>query len=237
MSGPLALVGGDELKPGNEPQDELLVAAAGDGPAFVLATAAARQGPDQAVDHARAWFDGLGLKVEELAIRTRSHARSAERAARAARGRFFYLVGGDPGLVVSVLRGSPVWSTIVAAWRDGAALAGSSAGAMAMARWTLVRARFPGDHRRVYRDALGLVPGTAVLPHFGGFGRSWVSSALEERPLEDVTLLGLDERSAAVWVEGSWRAMGDGAVTTIRSDGERRFEAGEPIGGLPSPDE
>jgi hypothetical protein len=29
VSGPLALVGGDELNPGNEPQDELLVAAAG----------------------------------------------------------------------------------------------------------------------------------------------------------------------------------------------------------------
>jgi len=37
--GPLALVGGDELNPGNEPQDEVLVRAAGDGPAFVLATA------------------------------------------------------------------------------------------------------------------------------------------------------------------------------------------------------
>src|SRR5215216_5689134 len=50
--GPLALVGGDELKRGNEPQDRVLVEAAGDGPAFVLATAAGRQRPDMAVENA-----------------------------------------------------------------------------------------------------------------------------------------------------------------------------------------
>ena len=45
--GPLALIGGDELKPGNEPQDRILVEAAGSGRAFVLATAAGRQHPEQ----------------------------------------------------------------------------------------------------------------------------------------------------------------------------------------------
>ena len=36
---------------------------------------------------------------------------------------------------------------------SGAALAGSSAGAMAMGQWTLIRGRHPGDRRRRYRDA------------------------------------------------------------------------------------
>ena len=52
--GPLALIGGDELEPGNEPQDRRLVEAAGTGPAFVLATAAGRQHPEQAVANAEA---------------------------------------------------------------------------------------------------------------------------------------------------------------------------------------
>ena len=51
-SGPLALVGGDELNPGNEPQDRVLIDAAGGGPAYVLATAAGRQRPGQAVANA-----------------------------------------------------------------------------------------------------------------------------------------------------------------------------------------
>jgi hypothetical protein len=54
--GPLALVGGDELHPGNEEQDRVLVEAAGGGSAFVLATAAGRQRPDLAVRHAVEWF-------------------------------------------------------------------------------------------------------------------------------------------------------------------------------------
>src|SRR5205085_3054146 len=59
----LALVGGDELNPGNEPQDEALAVGARPGPAYVIATAAARGRPDLAVKHATRWFAGLGLEV------------------------------------------------------------------------------------------------------------------------------------------------------------------------------
>src|SRR6266508_792165 len=130
--GPLALVGGDELNPGNEPQDEVLVAAASGGPAYVLATAAGRQRPDLAVRNARAWFKGLGLDVEELPAIRRSDVTSPKNAELARGGRFFYLVGGDPGLVPKTLADTPVWDAIVEAWREGAVLAGSSAGATAL---------------------------------------------------------------------------------------------------------
>lgn len=235
MAGPLALVGGDELHPGNEPQDELLATAAGNGPAFVVATAAVRHRPELAVAHARGWFARFGLDVLELPARNRTQARSPESVELAVHGRFFYLVGGDPGIVPQVLRDSPVWDSVVSAWRDGAALAGSSAGAMAMGQWTLIRGRFPGDRRREYRDALGLVPLVAVLPHFATFGRDWVTSALAARPSDDVVLLGVDERAAAVWSQGRWIAMGDGGVTVITTFGEQRFSPGEAIDGLPSP--
>ena len=234
MVGPLALVGGDELNPGNEPQDRVLVTAAGEGPAYVVVTAAARHRPALAVEHARRWFASLGLDVQELRVRTKADARSPEVAVQAREGRFFYLVGGDPGIVPDMLHGSPVWEAIVAAWTEGAALAGSSAGAMAMGRWTLIRGRFPGDHERSYREALDLVPKVAVLPHFQTFGRQWVPSALAARPASDVLLLGIDERAAAVWSTSAWRAMG-GGVTVITDNGERRFEPGEAIEGMPAP--
>jgi cyanophycinase len=230
--GPLALVGGDELKPGNEPQDEALVRAAAGGPAYVLATAAGRQRPELAVANAVRWFGSLGLEVEELPATRRSHATSAANADRARAGRFFYLVGGDPGLVPRTLAGSPLWAAIVEAWSNGAALAGSSAGAMAMCEWTLVRDRMPGDDRRRYAAGLGLVPGAAVLPHFETFGHRWVESASER---DGVVLLGLDERTAAVWRARSWRALGAGGVTTIANGERRRFGVGEEIHGLPAP--
>ncbi len=233
--GPLALVGGDELHPGNEEQDRVLAEAAGGGPAYVLATAAGRQRPELAVRHAVEWFGSLGLAVEELPATKRSHATSGEIAERARAGRFFYLVGGDPGLVPKVLAGSPVWDAIVSAWRDGAALGGSSAGAMAMGEWTLIRDRMPGDDRRRYQPALGVVPGVAVLPHFETFGHRWVESAQAAAPSDDVVLLGVDERSAAVWRDGTWRAYGPGGVTVIAAGETERFDAGASITGLPSP--
>ncbi len=232
--GPLALVGGDELHPGNEEQDRLLVEAAGRGPAYVLATAAGRQRPELAVRHAVEWFGSLGLEVEELPATKRSHATSEGIAEQARAGRFFYLVGGDPGLVPKTLAGTQVWDAIVAAWRAGAALAGSSAGAMALGEWTLIRDRMPGDDRRQYRPALGLVPGVVVLPHFETFGHRWVESAQAAAPRDDVVLLGVDERSAAVWQDGRWQAYGPGAVTLI-STGAARFGSGSEIEGLPTP--
>ena len=233
--GPLALVGGDELKPGNEPQDEVLVQAAGDGPAFVLATAARRQRPEVAVANAVRWFEGFGLAVQELPATRRSDAKASANVARASEGRFFYLVGGDPGLVPKTLAGTPLWGAIVEAWRSGAALAGSSAGAMALGEWTLVRERMPGDDRRRYLPALGLVPGVAVLPHFETFGHRWVQSAERAAPRSDVVFLGVGERTAALHVDGAWRALGDGDVTVIAGGQRRRFASGEPLEGVPAP--
>jgi cyanophycinase len=229
----LALVGGDEFKPGNEEQDRMLVAAAKPGPAFVVPTAAARQGPEQSVAHATAWFMKLGLELQELPVLRRTDANSKEIAEQARAGGFFYLVGGDPGLVAQVLRSSRVWNAIFEAWRDGAALAGSSAGAMALCTHTLIRATWPNRSNRRPADALGVVPDTAVLPHFETFGHRWVESA--QRELPGVTLLGIDERSAAVWRDGEWRAAGPGAVTVIKGSKTARFDSGMKVAGLRVP--
>jgi cyanophycinase len=231
--GPIALVGGDEFKPGNEDQDRQLVAAATRGLAYVVPTAAGRQGPEQAVEHATRWFGSLGLELRELPVLKTADANSKELAAQARGGGLFYLVGGDPGLVAQVLRDSRVWHAMFEAWQDGAALAGSSAGAMALCQHTLIRATWPNRYNRRPTDALGLVRDTAVLPHFDTFGHKWIESA--ERELPGVTLLGVDERSAAVWQDGDWRATGPGAVTVIRSGDAKRFTTGMKIAGLPNP--
>jgi cyanophycinase len=233
VAGSLALVGGDEFNPGNEEQDRILAAAAKPGPAFVVPTAAARQGPDQAVAHATAWFKQFGLQLEELPVLKRADANSKELAALARTGGFFYLVGGDPGLVAQVLRSSRVWNAIFAAWLEGASLAGSSAGAMALGSHSLIRATWPNRFNRRPTDALGLVPETAVLPHFETFGHRWVESA--ERELPGTTLVGIDERSAAVWTEGEWRAYGPGSVTVIKGAKVTPFPSGSKVSGLRVP--
>jgi cyanophycinase len=229
----LALVGGDEFNPGNEQQDRALAAAARSGPAYVVPTAAARQSPEQAVEHATAWFQQFGLDLQELHVLKRTDANSKGLAATARAGGFFYLVGGDPGLVAQVLSGSRVWAAIFEAWRDGAVLAGSSAGAMALCSHTLIRASWPNRFNRRPATALGVVPDTAVLPHFETFGHRWIESA--QRELPGVTLLGIDERSAAVWAGGVWTAFGPGVVTVIRDAKTTSFPGGSTVLGLADP--
>jgi cyanophycinase len=231
VPGQLLLNGGDEFKPGNEPQDQALVRAARPGPAYVVPTAARRQRPELAVATARAWFAALGVEVEELPVYTRTSAGSAELAARAASAGLIYLTGGDPGLLARTLRGTRVWAAMVDAWLAGAALAGSSAGAMALCEWTLVMARWPHHHERRAVEALGLVPGTAVLPHFERMGSRW---SVDDRP-EGLTLLGIDERTAAVWTTEGWHAAGEGAVIVLRDGETARHGHGERFTGVPAP--
>jgi cyanophycinase len=233
VAGTLALVGGDEFNPGNEEQDRLLAEAAGPGPAFVVPTAAARQDPQASVRHATAWFRQFGVGLRELPVLKRSDANSQELSVLARTGGFFYLVGGDPGLVAQVLRSSRVWTAIFEAWSEGASLAGSSAGAMALGGHSLIRATWPNRFTRRPTDALGLVPDTAVLPHFETFGHRWIESA--EKELPGTTLLGIDERSAVVWAEDGWRAYGPGSVTVIKGSKTTQFASGTTVSGLPAP--
>jgi len=232
-TGMLALVGGDEFNPGNDEQDRMLARATGRGPAFVVPTAAARQGPERAVAHATAWFERFDLELRELPVLKRTDANSKQLADLARSGGFFYLVGGDPGLVVQVLQGTRVWTSMFQAWRDGASLAGSSAGAMALCSHTLIRAGWPDRTQRRPVDALGVVANAAVAPHFEKFGQRWVESARRELP--GVTILGLDERTAAVWTDGDWVAAGPGAVTVIKGAKVERFTSGMKVTGLATP--
>jgi cyanophycinase len=233
MAGLLLLNGGDEFRPGNEPQDRELVTAAlaHGGPAYVVPTAAGRQAPERAVSTAQGWFQGLGLALEELRVLTRTDAASERLAEKAAGASLLYLTGGDPGLLAKVLVGTPVWAAMAAAWRAGTALAGSSAGAMALCEWTLVMARWPRHHERKPVPALNIVPGTAVLPHYRQMGSRW---SVGDQP-DGLTLLGLDERTAAVWNGGAWHAAGEGAVIVKTSDAERSFAPGDTCDGIPAP--
>jgi len=233
--GPLILVGGAEFMPGNEPHDRAFLAAAGGRPVHVVASAAVRQDPDRAVATARRWFASLGAEVEELRIRGRRDGRDPGVIAAARRAGGVYLCGGDPGLVVEVLRDTPAWEAIVEAWTDGAALAGSSAGAMALGEWSLIRAGMSHDRRR-FAPALGLLPNVAVVPHLDEFGERWLPSLHHPRP--GTVLLGLDTRTAAAWLPRvGWRAMGRGRVAVIRGGGRMiRTDGGRPTGiGRPRP--
>jgi cyanophycinase len=232
--GILGLIGGDEFHPGNEPQDEILAAAARDGAtAFVVATAAARSRPEMAVRQAQGWFRRFGVDLAELPVYTKTQARNQSLADAAAKATFFYIGGGDPGLVASLLRDSPVGRAIVTAWRSGAVLAGSSAGAMALCAHSLVRQSFPGHTERRSVPGLAVVPDAALLPHHDTFGSQWFTSARAALP--EAVLIGVDERTCALWRSGTWQCLGAGGVTVYAPGIESVRYATGVIAGIPQP--
>lgn len=217
-NGPLALVGGDEWHPGCDFDAELL-AASGGTDVLVLPTAAAYEHPDKAVEFASAWFAGLGGTVRGLMVLGRADAEDPDNAAAVRTARFVYLGGGSPMHLRSVLKASKVWEALLEAWRDGAVVAGSSAGAMVLTD-PMVDPR--GGALTV---GLGMVEQLAVIPHFGHENAEKVHRSIA-LAAPGLPVVGIPERTALVRdPDGSWRQTGEGKVQVFVSGKAAGFEA------------
>jgi cyanophycinase len=156
-------------------------------------------------------FNRLGAQAEGVMIVDAATANDPALAAQLAAARLIYIAGGDPGYLLRSLSGSLAWRAMLGAWRSGAVLAGSSAGAMVLceAMWN------PGSSR--VEPALGEVKHAAVIPHHKPESE-WVKrlqSALDK----DFAILGIAEQTALIWDGTAWRATGPGDVT-IYTHGE-----------------
>ena len=205
MSGPLLLVGGAEWRDGCVFDAEALEAA-GNPEVLILPTAAAYEHPQRAVEWAQRWFASLGGRARGLDVLRRADAEREDLAAEVRAARFIYLGGGSPLHLRSVLKDSLVWEALVAAWRDGATVAGSSAGAMVLTDPMV-------DPRGgAFTLGLGLCSQLAVIPHFDAWSDDKARRTLELAPA-GLPLVGIDERTALVKdPAGGWRVAGAGRV-------------------------
>lgn len=209
--GTLALVGGAEWTEGCDFDAELLqasglLAASGPGAVVVLPTAAAYENPHKRLERAAGWFEALGAAVRGLPVLSRRDAEDDGLAAEVRDARFVYLSDGSAMHLRSVLKGSKVWDALVEAWRSGAVVAGSGAGAMVLTD-PMVDPR--GGALTV---GLGLVTGMTMVSHVGHENVEKVhrSVALAGPGL---AVVGVPERTALIRAgDGSWRAAGAGRV-------------------------
>jgi cyanophycinase len=190
-------------------------------PIRIIPTAAA---PDD--NHERAgsngvrWFRGLGAEdVLSVPLVDRASANDATVARSLRTARFIYLLGGFTDYLGRTLKGSLAWQAVLEAYRDGAVVAGSSAGAM-----VLCQVYFDPRAGQVV-EGLALVPDSLVLPHHNTFGKGWAARLRELVPA--VTLIGIDEQTGMLndGERESWSAYGAGAVTLYRAG---RLETHEP---------
>lgn len=219
--GPVALVGSGEYLPALEFLERALIAGR-PGRYVQLATAAAPEGAASLARWHALGADAarrLGVEQVVVPVADRDDAQDPGNAALVEEAGLVYLSGGNPAYLSETLRGTAVWAAIVAAWRGGAALAGCSAGAMALS------AGFP-EFRRPWRSAagLGLVPVVRVIPHFDRFGGRLPDAALRGvgRSPDGSLLVGIDEETALVGgLDGGWRAAPGGPGNTWQVLGRR----------------
>ena len=209
MSGPLALVGGGEWTEGCT-FDRQLIDAAGADEVVVLPTASAYEHPDRLVAAADAWFGGLGVRTRGLMVLRRPDANAQENIDAVKAARFVYLAGASPMHLRSVLKDSPLWDALLERWNDGAALAGSSAGAMVLCDPMV-------DQRGgAFTLGLGLLSGVAVVPHHDTWSEEKVHRTRQLAP-KGLVVAGVDERTALLRDgEGRWSVEGAGKVSIWR---------------------
>ena len=222
MPGEIALVGGEEFRQGCEDMDREIMRASGQGPArVVVIPTAAVTGPAKAANDGVTHFSRLGGDSSPLMVLDASQANDERLIEGLGEAGVIYFTGGSPNHLLSTLRGSRLLKAILEAVDKGTVLAGSSAGAMVLG--SLMRRPSNGG----WEEALGIVSGTAVLPHHEGRDPKEVSHQLQNQVPSDLTVLGIDARTGCLGRPGSWRVVGSGNVTVYRSTGWNVYSPGE----------
>ncbi|ASY25418.1 cyanophycinase [Candidatus Planktophila lacus] len=224
--GALALVGsGEYLREAQLLEAELLRfgISRGKSNTYVqIPTAAGKEGDDRldfwrqrgAEQGAR-----IGCEVKYLPVLTREDAFNEQWIAEIKSAGLIYFSGGDPVHLAEIFVDTPMWQVIVQSWRDGASLAGCSAGAMAFG------GKIIGIRRSHISTGLNLLPDIEVIPHYDKF-LGWLPdrvTAAIVRKDADTALLGIDENTALVLTD-KWRKYGAGNVHILRGEFEMSEE-------------
>jgi cyanophycinase len=188
-----------------------------DANVVVISTASAFG--DRATEVYRELFLGLGIgTVSGLHPEERAEADDVEAARLMAQATGVFLTGGNQSRLTQVVAGTRLGDALANAHDRGAVLAGTSAGASAMASHMVAYGR-PGAtprNRMVQLSAgLGIVQGLVIDQHFeqrGRYGR--LLALVAQSP--SLLGIGVDEDTCAiVFSDATLHVIGKGSVTIV----------------------
>lgn len=226
--GPIALVGSGEYLPVMQELETSLLA--GRNPKYVqIPTAAAPEGQkslDYWISLGQEQAERIGVQAVPVVIRDRVDADSPEIAELIEGAGLIYFSGGNPNFLAKTLRDTHVWNVIHRHWLNGTALAGCSAGAMAIADH-IPNLRAPWGEQTA---GLGVLPHIRVLPHFDRmFARIPDFFQKFMHVPAGVTIVGIDEDTALVGGPHDWQVQGRQSVWVLQ-DGQRiEYPAGSTL--------
>lgn len=232
MAGGIALVGSGEYLEVMQPLETMLLEAAvkaGRPAKYIqLATAAGRESSTSI-----SYWQNLGAKaaarigveVVFVPIFNRSDAENPELARMIEDAGLIYMSGGDPQHLAKSLVGTPAGDVILQAWTNGAAVAGCSAGAMALGSSVPHALQF----RRSETVGFGIAAGVHVLPHYDkyfGWAGDRVMRFVSQFDNADA-VVGIDEETALYRLDAAWQVFGVGEVHTLSEKPVRRLRSGD----------
>lgn len=223
-AGTILLEGGAEFSGRMaEPDLRALELAGGfEAPVCILPTAAAPDHNDQrAGSNGVRWFTHLGAKrVAPVPVIDRASANREAHAEAIRHSRLIYLLGGFPRYLEETLRASLSWQAMLEAFRSGAVIGGSSAGAMVLAQY------YYDPEGNSLRDGLGLIPGACLIPHHNTYGKGWATRLASLLP--DGLWIGIDEQTGIIGESTArWTALGKGQATLYHLGQVKTYRPGE----------
>jgi cyanophycinase len=207
-AGPLLAIGGHEDREGERVILRRIAQLLAGAPLAVVPLAS--QKPADYVAMYRDAFADLPVEV-----RTLDGPADLERVGGA------FLTGGSQLRLMQGLRRTRLLEPLRERWRAGLLVAGTSAGASALARHMIVRGpgrSSPGASELRIENGIGLVDGVIIDQHFAQRGRSGrlrAAVALDPGRIG----VGIDEDTAVELRDGRATILGSGAVTLIDARG------------------
>jgi len=217
-AGTLIIIGGREDKQQERSILQLVAQAARHVDGSMVVMTAATAYPVELAEQYVAIFTALGVKqIDVVHCETRDQANNEEHLETLRRAAVVFFTGGDQLRLTSQLGGSLACDCLQELYACGGTLAGTSAGAVAMAATMLVGS---GGDKSKQLLTLEMVPGLGFLAdvvidsHFaerGRIGRLLGAVAQNPRNLG----LGIDEDTAVVVQADTFHVVGAGAVYVI----------------------
>lgn len=214
--GLLALIGGSEDRHnGHGLLARIVQESRAKSAAIIPAASASQEELDR--DYEKAFRDLGVAEVLPLVIGGRGEADSPGNIEKVGRADLIFFTGGSQIRLLEALEGTKLAGAIWERHREGATVAGTSAGSAAAGEWTIYHGDGHGTEKEAcgWRRGFGFLPGMVVDTHFMERGRIY---RLAQFLASGTCRLGIgvpEDTAILVGADGMMEAAGSGVVTVM----------------------
>jgi cyanophycinase len=218
----IALLGGDEFRPGCEFIDRaVLNSTCKSSPkVLIVPTAAALENPTLASLNGISYFSNLDADASSLMVLDSEDANNQELLKPLIECDVVYFTGGNPRYLIDVIVNSVFLERIYGVLDRGGVVAGSSAGAMMLGRYMSFEGWYSGT---------GVAGNVVILPHHESIDPDFVAEKFSEESLKSIIGFGIDSQTGFFKMPLGWTVFGEGNVIGYSQGEWVKYSDGEII--------